>query len=835
MTATAINSKAWQLAKVLSISGERKMPVASGWRMIRSEAGAFLDPSGLDKELEWIPAEVPGTAAASLAKAGLWQFETHEPLETHDFWYRTAIEGKGAMRLLFEGLATLAEVYLDDTLILTSDNMFLAHEIEVTLSGAHRLDLCFRALEPVLNQKRKRARWRPRLPSAPNLRFVRTTLLGHAPGWSPPVHAIGPWRGIFQIEPGPLRVCDADLRATLDGTRGHLDVRLDVEGADAHDAKVTCADHSAPLARNAAGQIAAHLELDGIEPWWPHTHGEPTLHAVTAEIGATTIDLGRVGFRHIELDRGADGKGFGLTINGVPLFCRGACWTNADIVGLSATRETYLPGLSLMRDAGMNMLRVGGTMVYEGDEFYSLCDELGLMVWQDFMFANFDYPVDDEAFMASAVAEARQFLARTQASPSIIALCGGSEVAQQAAMFGLPEKTWSNSLFDSVLPRAVTDLRPDIPFVPHTPYGGELPFVTHEGISHYYGVSAYCFPIEDARRADVRFATECLCFANVPDAAPFTLERDAPRIEHPAFAPRVPRDTGATWFFEDVRNFYLEALYRVDAAALCQEDPERYLDLSRAVTAEVMEATFAEWRRTGSITRGGLVWFFQDLWPGAGWGVVDSLGEPKSSYFGLKRAFKPVTVIFTDEGINGLRLHLINETAVAKPVHLSLMALRDGEVPVMRAKREIILDPHSTIMLPATDLWGGFFDTTYAYRFGEPSHDVTFAQLYDGESNELIAEAFHFPLGRGQARHELDLEAELVQHNADWHLKLTAKRFAQSIHISDEIFRAEDNWFHLAPGFSRYIKLVPRHPTYATPKGRVAAVNGTSIAYGNEP
>ena len=800
--------------------------------MTRSEPQAFPVPSSLTETLVWIPPIVPGTVAANLAQAGLWQFKTHAALETHDFWYRTEIHGKGTTRLLFEGLATLAEVYLDGALILSSDNMFLAHEIEVELSGTHQLHLCFRALEPVLNQKHKRARWRPRLPSAPNLRFIRTTLLGHAPGWSPPVHAIGPWRGIFQIEPGPLRLCNADLRATLDGTRGLLDICLDVEGMDIQDAKVTCAGHSMALTRNADGKLVAHLVLDDILPWWPHTHGEPELYPVTADIDATTIDLGRVGFRHIAVDRGADGKGFGLTINGVPVFCRGACWTNADLVGLSAAREIYLPGLLLMRDAGMNMLRLAGSLVYEGDEFYSLCDELGLMIWQDFMFANFDYPVDDETFMTSAIAEARQFLSRTQASPSLCVFCGGSEVAQQAAMFGLPEKTWSNALFDSVLPQAVADLRPNVPYIPHTPYGGELPFVAHEGVSHYYGVSAYCFPLEDARRADVRFATECLCFANIPDAAPFTLEPDAPRIEHPTFAPRVPRDTGATWFFEDVRNFYLEALYRVDAASLRQQDPERYLDLSRAVTAEVMEATFAEWRRTGSLTHGGLVWFFQDLWPGAGWGVVDSTGEPKSSYFGLKRAYKPVTAIFTDEGINGLRLHLINETAAAKPVHLSLSSLRDGEVAVMRAKREMVLEPRSTIMLSATDLWGGFFDTTYAYRFGEPSHDVTVAQLYDADGGKLIADAFHFPLGRGHARHELGLEAELIQDHADWNLKLTTKRLAQSIHISDDIFRPADNWFHLAPGHSRHIRLTPRRSTNAMPKGSVAAVNGDRIAYG---
>jgi len=407
-------------------------------------------------------------------------------------------------------------------------------------------------------------------------------------------------------------------------------------------------------------------------------------------------------------------------------------------------------------------------------------------------------------------------------------------------MFGLPKKTWSNCLFDDLLPKAVSDLRPDIPYVPHTPCGGDLPFVANEGISHYYGVSAYCLPLEDARRAEVRFASECLAFANVPDSVPVVLEADAPKIEHPLFAPRIPRDTGAEWFFENVRNFYLEALYRVDAAALRRENPERYLDLSRAVTAEVMETTFADWRRKGSITRGGLVWFFQDLWPGAGWGVVDSTGEPKAAYFGLKRAFKPLTVLLTDEGINGLQIHLLNETSGQKPVRLTLSALRKGEVPVMRAEREMILEPRGTIMLSATELWGGFFDTTYAYRFGEPSHDVTFAQLYETESNALIAEAFHFPIGRGMggsmgadhARHDLGLKAELVCDKSDWYMNLSTSRFAQSVHIADGIFRPDDNWFHLAPNHTRQIRLVPRQSTNAMPKGHVAALNGGGIAYG---
>jgi beta-mannosidase len=821
-----------QLAKVISIADERKTTLASGWRMVPTLPSVFSDPSVLSEDLQWIAAIVPGTVALSLTHANLWQFKTPQPLEGCDVWYHTLIQGQGDVSIIFEGLATFAEVYFDGERVVTSDNMFLTHAFDARLNGAHHMHLCFRALEPALAEKRKRARWRPRLPSAQNLRFIRTTSLGHMPSWCPPVHAIGPWRDVFQVTRGSIAVHRADLRATLNGTRGSLDICLELDGLDGRLATAECAGQRAVLSSNAAGQLTAHLEIDNVSPWWPHTHGKPTLYPVSIDTGTTVIDLGRVGFREIGIDRGADGKGFGVTINGVAIFCRGACWTNADLLGLSGTRETYLPGLLLMRDAGMNMLRVTGNMLYEADEFYRLCDELGLMVWQDFMFANFDYPVDDEAFMASVAEEAQQFLSRTQASPAITVLCGGTEVAQQAAMFGLPPATWSNRLFDSLLPQAVAEWRPDVPYVPHTPFGGALPFVVNEGVSHYYGVSAYCRPMEDARRAEIRFATECLCFTNVPDGVPITLEADAAKIEHPEFAPRIPRDMGATWYFEDVRNFYLEALYGVDAASLRQRDSEHYLDLSRAVTAEVMEATFAEWRRAGSITRGGLVWYFQDLWPGAGWGVVDSHGEPKAAYFGLKRAFKPVTVIFTDEGLNGLLLHLINETAAQIPVRLFLSSLHNGEVQVMKATRELCLEPSSTTVLTATELWRGFFDTTYAYRFGEPSHDATFARLYNAENNKLLAETFHFPLGRGHARHDLGLRADVMRNEANWYLSLTTTKLAQSVHITDEAYRADDNWFHLAPGDTRQIALSPRYATQAVPKGNVAAVNGERIAYG---
>jgi beta-mannosidase len=302
-------------------------------------------------------------------------------------------------------------------------------------------------------------------------------------------------------------------------------------------------------------------------------------------------------------------------------------------------------------------------------------------------------------------------------------------VAQQVAMMGLPPGLWTSPLYEEVLPAAVAKHRPDVPYVPHSPGGGDLPFATHTGIAHYYGVGAYRRPLDDARRANLRFTSECLAFANVPDPASPGVPWDDPTKWKAA----VPRDRGADWDFEDVTNHYVRLLYGPDAEGL---------DAARAATAEVMEATIAEWRRAGSSCWGALVWMLKDFVPGAGWGVIDASGLPKPAWHALRRAFRPVQVALTDEGLNGLGIHLINETAETVRARLSLRCFKDGDTVVMRRERDVELPPRSNQTLSSAELIGSFFDITWAYRFGPPPLDVTLVTLGD------FARAVHFPAGR---------------------------------------------------------------------------------------
>ncbi len=305
----------------------------------------------------------------------------------------------------------------------------------------------------------------------------------------------------------------------------------------------------------------------------------------------------------------------------------------------------------------MNMLRVAGPMVYECDEFLDLCDLRGVLLWQDFMFANMDYPGEDETFLDGVRAEARQQLARLQARPSLAILCGNSEGAQQAAMSGAPRECWAPPLFEKILADLSDEYCPDVPYCPSSTHGGAFPHQANAGPASYYGVGAYLRPLQDARRAEVRFASECLAFANVPEAETLALlTRDsALRCHHALWKERVPRDLGAGWDFDDVRDHYAADLFRIDPMRLRYADHDRYLRVARAVSGEVMAACFAEWRRVRSSCGGALVWFLRDLWPGAGWGVVDATGLPKAAYYYLKRSLQPISLSLSDEGNNGPR------------------------------------------------------------------------------------------------------------------------------------------------------------------------------------
>jgi beta-mannosidase len=213
--------------------------------------------------------------------------------------------------------------------------------------------------------------------------------------------------------------------------------------------------------------------------------------------------------------------------------------------------------------------------------------------------------------------------------------------------------------------------------------------------------------------------------------------------------------------------------------------------------------------------------------PGAGWGVVDSECEPKAAWYSLRRAFRPLQVAMTDEGVNGIAIHVINDTPKQRDVVVSFACMRETNV-LMNSERALTLSPHSAEELSANELLGRFFDVNYSYRFGPPAHDVNIAVLKDAVNGDVLATAYHFPQGHESRTTDVALEVSVVAEGAEWLLNIKPSRLAMFVHVNDEHYRAEDNWFHLAANEERCVRLIPRSNENHKPDGEVKAINSAA-------
>jgi beta-mannosidase len=838
--------------------------LGDAWQAARSAPGAHDHPCAAE-QLSWSPARIPGTAAAALADTGAWRVGEDHDFDAEDWWFRTSFPADPLLageehQLCLDGLATVAEVYLNGELVLESESMFAAHALDVSdrLHEHNELAVCCRALRPLLAERRRpRARWRTRLVNDGNLRFFRTMLLGRCPGIAPGPAAVGPWRPVRLARRRHLDVETLELRPRLDGDEGVLSVRMRTRVLGERAVEKIALELSGP-----SGEHRAQLELEGspadggrtlyahgelrlghVARWWPHTHGEPVLHDVRLRVRlgehALVIDAGRVGFRELapgatvahELER----DGLDLHVNGVRVFARGAVWTPVDAVGLAPSEPQLRAALRHMREAGMNMVRLPGTAAYEVPAFYDLCDELGILVWQDLMFANLDYPFADARFRETVVDELANVLAALGGRPSLAVVCGNSEVEQQAAMMGVDAELARGELFGELVPARVQESAIDCLYIPSAPCGGDLPFRPGVGIGTYYGVGCYQLPLEDVRRAEVRFAAECLAFSHIPSAGSVAaMAADAPERlvgNHPAWKNGIPRENGADWDFEDIRDHYLRSVFGVDASALRHVDHERYLQLSRALTGELLAEVFGEWRRSESPCGGALVLWLRDLLPGAGWGLIDSRGLPKLAYHQLARVLAPIAVWTVDEQLGGVVAHVANDRPVPLKAWLRVALYRGGEQLVEQGRVPVELAAHGHGDWSLEAVIGRFLDASWTYRFGPPAVEAIVVSLESAPDDgaEVLSQAVRFPAGRPLAREpvgQLGLRAGAhAQPDGSVAVSLSSARLAYGVTIEADGFIASDDGLAIEPGARRELTLHPCGPDSSLAHARVAALN----------
>jgi beta-mannosidase len=403
-------------------------------------------------------------------------------------------------------------------------------------------------------------------------------------------------------------------------------------------------------------------------------------------------------------------------------------------------------------------------------------------------------------------------------------VCGNSEVAQQSAMMRVSPASLGHTLFRERLAAVAAQTLPDVPYWPSTPWGGALPFQVNSGTAHYFGVGAYLRDLYDARRSQVRFTTECLGFANVPEPESLALAGISAHSAGSAeWKARSPRDGGATWDFEDVRDHYVARFFGDEPLAQRVSSPEEYLAHGRAATAMAVERTMQEFRRVGSSCHGAMIWMWTDPWLGAGWGCVDSTGRPKSVWFGLRRASRSVAIALTNEGLNGACVHAWNDSSVDVHGTLTLRLLRDGSVETARATVPLSVPARSAAVHNGDAVLGNFTDIVHAYQFGPVAHDVVHALWLQHDqpggnaaldadafgASTIIAESVLFPHGDVRGRVSTGLRVDAIKRIDERHawLSVTCDRVTPHVRVGAAEWIPDDSYFTLVPGVRHVVRL----------------------------
>ncbi len=658
-----------------------------------------------DTDETWRPvSQVPSVVHTELMQHGLIPDPFKDTNELDASWvadrtwyYRTTFTTPSESRvqgahvdLVFEGLDTFAVVTLNGRTILESDNMFIAHRISI-------VDLLVddqpqNTLEIVFTPARQRGL--ELVKAHPDHDFiVHQTEVTRGPvrkaqyhwgwDWGPILLTCGPWKLVrletylsriedirvdyeLRLDQEGLALLDATIHADSLGPAAEIEFDLALPG----DKAVTLREANGAATAAASWQhISTTITLKSPQLWWPRSYGPQNLYQLRvrsiAGDGSTVLAEERkaIGFRKVEVIQEDDefGKSFYFRVNGVDVFSGGSCWIPADSFLPRISSQHYRDWMELLADGNQNMIRVWGGGIYEPDAFYTACDELGILVWQDFMFACASYPTYP-AYLASVETEARQNLRRLRHHPSIVLWCGNNEDYQLIERYNLTynfhsdkdPQSWLKSnfparyIYEHLLPTLVTAESPATPYHPGSPWGNgtstTLRVDPTVGDVHQWELwNGEAKPWQLLPHMGGRFVSE---FGMVAYPHTATVERF---VTDPA--ERYPGSATMDFHNKAVMHerrllAYIGENFRVGEWG---RDLSAFGHLTQVLQADALGGGYKSWRRhwgrEGARRCGGvLVWQLNDCWPVVSWAIVDYYQVKKPAYYAIKRAMAPLSV-----------------------------------------------------------------------------------------------------------------------------------------------------------------------------------------------
>lgn len=662
------------------VNPENLIDLHSGWQLAEVPAGAEVAAISALPPSEWIAAAVPGSAHGALLAAGRMPDPFFGMNEAQVQWvgerswaWRLVFEATQLSThedLVFDGLDTYCSAWLNGTRLLDSDNMFVPQRVAVRAllrPGPNELLLRF---DPPLQRAREqeaafgqRALW-----NGDSARlYARKAQYHFGWDWGPVLLTSGPWRPVRR-HGWDLRIADVACHPQLDLATARATLRLHTRLAGATDGLHIEHELLGPDGRrvaatsNPAGVAEAALVVDNAQLWWPRGLGAQPLYTLCTRVtdGERTlaVDRRRIGLRTLRLVQapvqGEAGSSFCFEVNGVEFFAGGANWIPDDSLLERISPARYRERVAQAAAANMNMLRVWGGGIYEEDAFYDACDELGLLVWQDFMFACGMYPAHP-AFQDSVRAEAQAAVTRLRHHACLALWCGNNEdyaVAESIGNYGpaaAPDAFAARALYEQLLPEVCRALDPTRPYWPGSPYspnpdGISLSSDPSVGDRHSWEVwHQQMLPYQRYGEVQGRFVSE---FGMQSHASLALLESALPPAE------RFPESRTVTWHNKagsGVPDGHRRlAVYLADNLRVGTTLAE-HVYATQFVQAEAMRYAYQDfrrrWQQPGARAVGGaLVWQLNDCWPATSWALIDAAGTVKPAWHAIRRALAPLAV-----------------------------------------------------------------------------------------------------------------------------------------------------------------------------------------------
>jgi beta-mannosidase len=786
------------------------------------------------EEERWLDATVPGGVYGDLLSADVIDhpYDRDNELDvqwvaTSNWEYRRTITidedflDHERIVLQCDGLDTVATITVNGDIIGTAENMHRQYEFDaadVLTVGENEIRITFRS--PV-EHAREQANSHPyevptlRYPvDQPGRNFIRKAQCHFGWDWGPCLPTVGIWRDIRLVAHTTPRISHVTPHQRhTDSVELDVRVGLDVPVTGEYTITASVAETSARVTRQcrleSSGEVELSMTVDDPDLWWPAGHGNQPLYELQVAVeernnsgkrdgqsGSHRV-TNRLGFREVELirdpdaDEAKEGESFYMRVNGEPIFARGANWIPADALNQNVTQERYDHLLSSAVDANMNTIRVWGGGYYERDEFYRLCDEKGLLVWQDFMFSCALYPADN-AFIESIEAEARYQVRRLSTHPSVGLWCGNNELevgleswfADSTHIADLESDYWT--IFEETLGRVMEEEVPSLPYWSASPSsGGDRldPETEDRGDIHYWGVWHEGKPFSAFLDTQPRFVSE-FGYQSFPSAE--TLSDVVPADQRNPTAPLMEhhqRNEGGN----------KRILQRMGDHFRMPSHFEDFVYLSQIQQGMAIQTAVEHWRRSKPHCMGAIYWQLNDLWQCASWSSIEYGGGWKALHHMARRFYEPVHVsmVESDDG-NDLDVWVTSDERESVSGTVTVTAVTMDGDQVFEKHFDTTLDKNESACIGSISL-----DSALD---GTPRSDVLFRAQPDSLGT---FSAYHVLVPYKQ----LSLpDTDLSISVSDGSVTVTASQASLFVELEDDNNgQFSDNYFHLAPDETRTI------------------------------